>query len=130
MVIGLLPLALRQYQPTLGNIQRALGAVTAWFSLGVQLDVPTEYMRRFEQAHRGDVERCKLDMLEYWMHHSEDVSWQGLASALSDVGEYGWIVRSLMKKDEELRKEEGLRSALKQIGSGGPTCGVVFACVC
>ena len=123
-MIGLLPLALRQYQLTLGNIQRALGAVTAWFPLGVQLDVPTEYMRRFEQAHRGDVERCKLDVLEYWMHSSEHVSWQGLASALSDVGGYGWIVRSLM------RKEEGLRSALKQIGSGGPTCGIVFACVC
>ena len=98
--------------------------MTAWFPLGVQLDVPTEAMRRFDQAHRGDVEWCKLDVLEYWMHNSEHVSWQGLAGALSDVGSYGWIVHSLM------RKEEGLRSALKHIGSGETTlCHCLCLCV-
>ena len=108
----LAPIALQEYQLTLGNIQRELGPVTEWFILGVQLDVPTEAMRRFEQVRRGDVERCKIDVLDYWMHSSEHVSWQGLACALSDVRGYDLIVRSLM------RKEEGLQSALEHIGSG------------
>ena len=97
---------------TLRNVQKKLSDVVDWYPLGVQLDVPTDKMRRFEIIHRGNPARCMLDMLEYWMHNSENVSWHYLAEALKTVGGYSKVVRSL------LRGEERTESALEQSGKG------------
>lgn len=93
-----------------------------WYPLGVQLDVPTSEMRQFEIIHRGNPTRCMLDMLEYWMLNSENVSWRYLANALETVGGYAKVVHSLLRREEE--KE----SALKQSGDG--MCSLCVCCIC
>lgn len=52
-----------------------------------------------------------LDMLEYWMRNSENVSWHYLARALENVGGYAKVVHSLRKREER-------ESVLKHSGDG------------
>lgn len=95
---------------TLRRVQRELKDVTDWYSLGVQLDVPTSEMQRLDSTHRGNLERCKLDTLQYWMRNSENVSWHYLAEALETMGGYANVMLSLRKREPSLQLSERTQS--------------------
>ena len=69
---------------TLKTVFNALHPVShKWFSIGLQLDVPTFQLKIIKKDVTGAVEQLQ-DMLEYWMNNASDPfpSWKVLVDAL------------------------------------------------
>ena len=57
-----------------------------WFNLGTQLGVKDFTLRDIEANHRGDVQRCKREMLRIWLQSGPKNPWKTLAAALESIG--------------------------------------------
>ena len=66
-----------------------------WFPLGVQLGIESAKLREIEKDHPGDVQRCKTEVLDWWLRNSPEISWQKLAQALKAIGGYVHLVQRL-----------------------------------
>ena len=45
----------------------ALSTVYQWFSLGIRLGLSHPALKTIEENQRGQVERCRIDMLDLWL---------------------------------------------------------------
>ena len=61
-----------------------LRGVTEWFSLGVQLKIPTEDLMTIRKDHRFTYD-CRLEMLIRW-EQLEKPTWTKLVTALDNIG--------------------------------------------
>ena len=74
-------------------MKRFLNKLSNWFSLGLDLGVSYHTLQRIEEEKRGDIERCKTEMLAAWLQQQDNVSqvgapsWSVLRRALGDIGE-------------------------------------------
>ena len=50
----------------------ALSTVYQWFPLGIHLGLSHPTLKTIEENQRGQVERCKIDMLDLWLKGPED----------------------------------------------------------
>ena len=57
-----------------------------WFNLGVQLGVKDATLRDIEANHKGDVQRCKTEMLRVWLQSGPTNPWKRLATILENMG--------------------------------------------
>ena len=57
-----------------------------WFNLGVQLGVKDATLRDIETNHKGDVQRCKTEMLRVWLQSGPTNPWKRLATILENMG--------------------------------------------
>ena len=57
-----------------------------WFTLGIQLDVKDATLKDIEANHRGDVQRCKMEMLSVWLQSGPLNPWKKLATTLENMG--------------------------------------------
>ena len=77
----------------LAQVKRFLNNLSNWFSLGLDLGVSFYTLRRIEEEKRGDIERCKTEMLAAWLQQQDQVSqvsapsWSVLQQALRNIGE-------------------------------------------
>ena len=63
-----------------------LREVDHWFILGVYLNVPVNQLNKIESTHTQDgVERCKLEMLQYWLNTTMTASWKDVTRALEQL---------------------------------------------
>ena len=63
-----------------------LQEVDNWFMLGVYLNVPVSQLNKIQSVHAQDgVERCKLEMLQYWLDTTMTASWKDIARALEHL---------------------------------------------
>ena len=75
--------------PTLKLLLKELKKVEKWFELGVYLDVPVDQLKKIESSyHQRDLERCKIDMLQYWLDNDLNVSWKNVAQALKQIDQH------------------------------------------
>ena len=83
----------------LKEIQNALRDVppAKWYQLGVQLGVTPDTLSTIECNHPRDVQRCKSEVLLWWLKNAEVISWDNLAQALEGI-EYGDLADKLRKK--------------------------------
>ena len=56
-----------------------------WFNLGVHLGVKDATLRDIETNHRGDVQRCKTEMLRVWLQSGPTNPWKKLAATLENM---------------------------------------------
>ena len=57
-----------------------------WFLFGVFLGVPVKQLKKIESSYRqGELERCKIDMLQYWLDNNVSASWKDVARALEQT---------------------------------------------
>ena len=56
-----------------------------WFVYGVMLGVPVSQLKKIKSNHQGDVELCKIDMLQYWLDNTLVPSWSNVVQALEGV---------------------------------------------
>ena len=49
----------------------ALSTVYQWFPLGIQLGLRYSELKTIEENQRGQVERCRIDMLDKWLKGPE-----------------------------------------------------------
>ena len=73
--------------PTLQRLLEELRNVDNWFLLGIFLSVPVKQLQKIESLHRGEVERCKIDMLQYWLDNNVTPSWKDVVRALEKTNQ-------------------------------------------
>ena len=72
--------------PTLVQLLEELKMVDNWFLFGVYLGVPVDQLRQIKSSHQqGEIELCKVDMLQYWLDNSVSTSWKEVARALEQT---------------------------------------------
>ena len=86
---------------SISDIQNELSDVTEWYPLGLELGVPPGKLKQIEKNHHGDTERCKLEMIDFWLHNTGNPSWGELAKALQKIGGRARLVQSLLQKEGE-----------------------------
>ena len=55
------------------------------FVFGVHLRVPVKQLNKIESNRQGELERCKIDMLQYWLDNNVSASWKDVARALEQT---------------------------------------------
>ena len=71
---------------TVNVLLKELKEVDDWYMLGTYLDVPVCELDKIQSTHTHEgVERCKLQMLRYWLNNSMNASWRDLAEALEHL---------------------------------------------
>ena len=68
--------------PTLRRLLDALKKVDNWFLFGAMLDVPVSQLKKIESHHQKDPDRCKLELLQYWLDITLDPTWNEIVQAL------------------------------------------------
>ena len=66
---------------------------TKWLSLGLQLGLLMDTLKRIDEQYGRDVTRCLLECLSLWLRRVDKVdekgglTWDTLATALANIGE-------------------------------------------
>lgn len=74
--------------PTLQLVLKVLKDIDNWFVFGVKLGVLVKQFKKIKSSHlEGDLlERCKIDMLQYWLDNSlSALSWKDIVQALEET---------------------------------------------
>ena len=85
----------------LAEVLAALKEVTKPYKLGIQLKIDSSTLKTIEKNHRGDIDRQKTEVIEYWLHNSPDASWTTLANAVERMGGHSKLVGRLRGYPEE-----------------------------
>ena len=83
---------------TLKEIKNELTEVTEWYQLGVELGLGAPQLREIERDHPQDTQRCKTEVLDWWLRNAPEVSWEKLAQALETMGGHATVTQKLRKK--------------------------------
>ena len=78
-------LCTRSGTPTLQQLLKALKKLENWCIFGVVLGVPYPQLRKIELNHEKDADRCKLDMLQYWLDNKLVPKWNEVILALEEI---------------------------------------------
>ena len=85
-------------------IMQALCDLSAWYLLGVYLDVPKGKLDQFHATYGAGpdaVERCKIETICYWLENAGNPTWVKLAGAVHTMGRRG-IVEKISSRCGEL----------------------------
>lgn len=82
---------------TLREVQNELTEVVDWFPLGVQLGVGLPKLKQFQMDYPSDTQRCKTEVLDWWIRNSRECSWETLAEALKTI-EHEVLAENLRRK--------------------------------
>ena len=69
---------------SLKNLTNALREVDDWRDLGIQLDIEYHKLQKFVSEHQKTEER-KQAMLQFWLDHDTQASWEKVISGLSEM---------------------------------------------
>ena len=61
--------------------------VDNWFLFGAFLGVPVKQLQKMESLHRGELDRCKIDMLQYWLDNNVTPTWKDVVRALEQTNQ-------------------------------------------
>lgn len=68
--------------PDFRNVLDAVNGVTDWRDLGHRLHLNPPDIDSIKETNRGDVKKCRYDMIQKWMMTGEYPSWRTLCQAL------------------------------------------------
>ena len=71
--------------------------VVDWFPLGLQLGLGLPELKQLQMDYPGDAQRCKTEVLDWWLRNSRECSWETLAEALKTM-EYEVLAENLRRK--------------------------------
>ena len=74
--------------PNLKELSNALDSVVDWHSLGVKLGVEDHKLSAIDKTFRGDIARCKHEMLICCSRSDKLLTWKTVADALHLMGEH------------------------------------------
>ena len=80
---------------SLKKILRDTKEVTDWHTLGIYLGVKSSILKRIEKNYSGDTERCKTEVIHFWLQNDSEPTWNRLARAVEDMGGYANVVQTL-----------------------------------
>ena len=68
--------------PKLQQLLDALKKSENWFLFGAMLGVPVSQLKKIELDHQKDSDRCKLELLQYWLDNTLVPTWNEIVQAL------------------------------------------------
>ena len=71
--------------PTLQQLVKALQKLDDWHTFGIILRVPYSQLRKIESNHPKDSDRCKTEMLQYWLDSTLAPKWNDVILALEVI---------------------------------------------
>ena len=72
--------------PTLQKLLKALKTLDDWFIFGIKLSVPFSQLKKIESSYtQRELERCKTDMLQYWLDNRLVPKWNEVILALEET---------------------------------------------
>ena len=74
-----------------------LQEVDNYHQLGIHLGVPEAKIKEFERNHPHDAQRCKTEVLTWWLRNAPVCSWRVLAQAVEKVG-HKFLADNLRRK--------------------------------
>ena len=74
----------------------------SWYSLGKQLGIGNSDLKRIEKECERHPERCKIEVIQFWLHHDPEPTWSKLARAVKDMGGHAKVVLTLKANHEGL----------------------------
>ena len=77
-------------------ITNELKEVSKWHQLGVQLGLTLGLLDTIESNYPRDAERCKTEVLTWWLQNTEERSWEKIAEALDKI-EYKVLAEKLRR---------------------------------
>ena len=91
--------------PTLQQLLKVLKTVDNWFVFGVHLGVPMDQLNKIELSyHQKDLERYKIEMLQYWLENNKNASWKNVVQALEQTDQ---LALAETVKQQYLCSDEG-----------------------
>ena len=72
-------------RPTLPELISQLDEVVDWFHLGLYLDIPTHQLLSIEVERMKHVQRCRTDLLGWWLQHGKQLTWTAMVRALERI---------------------------------------------
>ena len=87
---------------SLKNLTNVLREVDDWEDLGIQLDIEYHELQKFISEHQK-TEKRKRAMLQFWLDHDTQASWEKVISALSEM--------KLNRVAEEIKRKYQLPSS-------------------
>lgn len=71
---------------TLRNLANELKEVVEWYQLGISLGIKSYRLDEIRMNRMGDVQHCKLSMLDVWLRGDIYASWNKMVGALDENG--------------------------------------------
>lgn len=71
--------------PTLQSLVSELASVEDWHLLGVNLGLQGHQLRVIERTYRGETNRCKSEVLDFWLRNNENPTWEAIIEALDKM---------------------------------------------
>ena len=68
--------------PKLQQLLDALKKLENWFLFGAMLGVSISQLKKIELFHQKDSDRCKLELLQYWLENKLVPTWNEIVQAL------------------------------------------------
>ena len=81
--------------------------VIDWFDLGISLGLKPHNLKKIESQYRGNIERCKIEMLEFWKKKDKKASLQKLTDALEKIDHHILAMR-LRERHKKRVWQEGI----------------------
>ena len=105
--------------PTLQQLLDALKKLENWFLFGAMVGVPVDQLKKMELSHQKEPDRCKLEMLHYWLDNQLVPTWNEVILALEKTDQLALAARV---------KHDYLLSA--SISQDEGTCNYVYLSLC
>ena len=106
---------------TVAVLLKELQEVDDWYMLGAYLNVPVRELKKIKATHTQDgVDRCKLEMLQYWLDTTMTASWKDIARALEQLNMLTLAARLKLKY---------LRTSPATTANGVCVCVCLFVCL-
>ena len=93
---------------------KALKNLENWYTFGIILGVPYPQLRKIELNHQKDTDRCKAEMLQYWLDSTLVTNWNKVILALEVIDQL--VLAAQIKHDyywsstnTAFNEEEGTR---------------------
>ena len=99
--------------PTLQQLLKALKTLENWFVFGVKLGVPFSKLKEIESLYgQKDLERCKTEMLQYWLDNKLVPKWNEVIVAVKETDRLALAAQIkhdyLLSTESDVRKEQGM----------------------
>ena len=100
----------------LKTLLRELTSVSGsqWLNLGIQLDIEDSTLEDIEANHRGDVHRCKTEMLRAWLQSDPTNPWTKLATALKHM-KYKVLAQRILEKYNTVMPKSDSERCIKKL---------------
>ena len=80
------------------DVNLNLEEVTEPFRLGIYLDIKPHVLKTIEKDCPQNTKKQKIEVINYWLRNGKKCSWETIAKALEQMGDYGELVTQIRKK--------------------------------